>query len=39
MGWSRYYGYDAALSEIEIGSTLIARGQTGAAKTNREVNN
>jgi RimJ/RimL family protein N-acetyltransferase len=36
IGSSRYYGYDAALSEIEIGWTFIVREFWGGA-TNREV--
>jgi N-acetyltransferase len=36
IGSSRYYGYDAELSEIEIGWTFIARSHWGG-KTNREV--
>jgi RimJ/RimL family protein N-acetyltransferase len=36
IGSSRYYGYDAALSEIEIGWTFIVRKFWGGA-TNREV--
>lgn len=36
IGSSRYYGYDAKPSEIEIGWTFIARGHWGG-KTNREV--
>jgi N-acetyltransferase len=36
IGSSRYYGFDAALSEIEIGWTFIARSHWGG-KTNREV--
>jgi RimJ/RimL family protein N-acetyltransferase len=36
IGSSRYYGYDAALSEVEIGWTFIVRSHWGGA-TNREV--
>jgi N-acetyltransferase len=36
IGSSRYYGYDAKLSEIEIGWTFIVRSHWGG-KTNREV--
>ena len=36
IGSSRYYGYDAARSEIEIGWTFIVRSHWGGA-TNREV--
>jgi RimJ/RimL family protein N-acetyltransferase len=36
IGSSRYYGYDPALSEIEIGWTFIARSHWGGA-ANREV--
>jgi len=36
IGSSRYYGYDATLSEIEIGWTFIVREFWGGA-TNREV--
>jgi RimJ/RimL family protein N-acetyltransferase len=36
IGSSRYYGYDAERSEIEIGWTFIARSHWGG-KTNREV--
>jgi N-acetyltransferase len=36
IGSSRYYGYDAGRSEIEIGWTFIARTHWGG-KTNREV--
>jgi RimJ/RimL family protein N-acetyltransferase len=36
IGSSRYYGYDAKLSEVEIGWTFIARSHWGG-KTNREV--
>jgi RimJ/RimL family protein N-acetyltransferase len=36
IGSSRYYGHDAARSEIEIGWTFIARSHWGG-KTNREV--
>jgi RimJ/RimL family protein N-acetyltransferase len=36
IGSSRYYGYDAGLSEVEIGWTFIARSHWGG-KTNREV--
>jgi len=36
IGSSRYYGYEAALSEIEIGWTFIVREFWGGA-TNREV--
>ena len=36
IGSSRYYGYDAGLSEVEIGWTFIARSHWGGA-TNREV--
>jgi N-acetyltransferase len=36
IGSSRYYGYDPARSEIEIGWTFIARSHWGGA-TNREV--
>ena len=36
IGSSRYHGYDAKLSEIEIGWTFIARSHWGGA-TNREV--
>src|ERR1700676_3598393 len=36
IGSSRYYGYDAELSEIEIGWTFIVREFWGGA-TNREV--
>jgi RimJ/RimL family protein N-acetyltransferase len=36
IGSSRYYGYDAELSEIEIGWTFIVRSHWGGA-TNREV--
>jgi len=36
IGSSRYYGYDAGRSEIEIGWTFIARSHWGGT-TNREV--
>src|SRR5436305_12524507 len=36
IGSSRYYGHDAALSEIEIGWTFMVRSHWGGA-TNREV--
>jgi RimJ/RimL family protein N-acetyltransferase len=36
IGSSRYYGYDAKLSEIEIGWTFIVRSHWGGP-TNREV--
>jgi RimJ/RimL family protein N-acetyltransferase len=36
IGSSRYYGYDAQRSEIEIGWTFMARSHWGGA-TNREV--
>jgi RimJ/RimL family protein N-acetyltransferase len=36
IGSSRYYGYDAARSEIEIGWTFVVRSHWGGA-TNREV--
>jgi RimJ/RimL family protein N-acetyltransferase len=36
IGSSRYYGYDAGRSEVEIGWTFIARSHWGG-KTNREV--
>jgi N-acetyltransferase len=36
IGSSRYYGYDAEHSEVEIGWTFIARSHWGGA-TNREV--
>ena len=36
IGSSRYYGYDAELSEVEIGWTFIVRSHWGGA-TNREV--
>jgi RimJ/RimL family protein N-acetyltransferase len=36
IGSSRYYGYDAERSEVEIGWTFIARSHWGG-KTNREV--
>jgi N-acetyltransferase len=36
IGSSRYYGYDAGLSEVEIGWTFIARSHWGG-KTDREV--
>jgi RimJ/RimL family protein N-acetyltransferase len=36
IGSSRYYGYDAGLSEVEIGWTFMARSHWGGA-TNREV--
>jgi RimJ/RimL family protein N-acetyltransferase len=36
IGSSRYFGYDAKLSEIEIGWTFIARSHWGGA-TNREI--
>jgi RimJ/RimL family protein N-acetyltransferase len=36
IGSSRYYGYDAARSEIEIGWTFVVRSRWGGA-TNREV--
>lgn len=36
IGSSRYYGYDAGRSEVEIGWTFIARDHWGG-KTNREV--
>jgi N-acetyltransferase len=36
IGSSRYYGYDAKQSEVEIGWTFIARSHWGG-KTNREV--
>jgi N-acetyltransferase len=36
IGSSRYYGYDAERSEIEIGWTFMARSHWGGA-TNREV--
>ena len=36
IGSSRYYGYDAKLSEVEIGWTFIVRSHWGG-KTNREV--
>ena len=36
IGSSRYYGYDAERSEIEIGWTFITRSHWGG-KTNREV--
>jgi N-acetyltransferase len=36
IGSSRYYGYDPARSEVEIGWTFIARSHWGG-KTNREV--
>jgi RimJ/RimL family protein N-acetyltransferase len=36
IGSSRYYGYDAALSEIEIGWTFVVRSHWGGP-TNREV--
>jgi RimJ/RimL family protein N-acetyltransferase len=36
IGSSRYYGYDAKRSEIEIGWTFMARSHWGGA-TNREV--
>src|SRR3981081_2266928 len=36
IGSSRYYGYEAELSEIEIGWTFIVRSHWGG-KTNREV--
>jgi len=36
IGSSRYYGYDAELSEIEIGWTFVVRSHWGGA-TNREV--
>jgi RimJ/RimL family protein N-acetyltransferase len=36
IGSSRYYGYDAKRSEVEIGWTFLARSHWGG-KTNREV--
>ena len=36
IGSSRYYGYDAERSEVEIGWTFIARSHWGG-KTNREI--
>src|SRR5882757_3797380 len=36
IGSSRYYGYDAELSEVEIGWTFVVRSHWGGA-TNREV--
>ncbi len=36
IGSSRYYGYDAGQSEVEIGWTFIARSHWGGS-TNREV--
>jgi RimJ/RimL family protein N-acetyltransferase len=36
IGSSRYYGYEAGMSEVEIGWTFIARSHWGG-KTNREV--
>ena len=36
IGSSRYYGYDAGCSEVEIGWTFVARSHWGG-KTNREV--
>src|ERR1700760_3738329 len=36
MGWSRYYGYEPQIGEVEIGWTFLARSHWGGA-ANREV--